>query len=138
MDATKPKHDVPDILRHTSISFQFGRDRDLKVVAYNCGNSPEIIKSSYLDVLREKDDIPTFWSLTPSALEEMKVEVDLPTERLVQWPTDSQLAKLVFEKPLTRIATDLGVSDNAVRKRCMTRGIEFPKNGYWQRKLHRG
>jgi integrase len=138
MDATKPKHDVPDILRHTSISFQFGRDRDLKVVAYNCGNSPEIIKSSYLDVLREKDDIPTFWSLTPSVLEEMKVEVDLPTERLVEWPTDSQLAKLVFEKPLARIAADLGVSDNAVRKRCMTRGIELPKNGYWQRiRAHR-
>ncbi len=134
MDAAQPKHDVPDILRHTSISFQYGRDRDLKIVAYNCGNSPDIITSSYLDILRNQQDIPAFWELSPLKLRESAVKVTLPSVHEIDWPSNSVLAKLVFEKPLTAIGKMLGVSDNAVRKHCLTRGIDLPKNGYWQKK----
>ena len=78
-----------------------------------------------------------YWALTPESLKSISVE--LPAgQGIDKWPTDAQLAKLVFEKPLTRIAADLGVSDNAVRKRCLKRGIELPRNGYWQRvRAHR-
>lgn len=41
------------------------------------------------------------------------------------------LAKLVWQKPLSAIAKELGVSDKAVAKWCKQYNIEVPGRGYW-------
>lgn len=56
-------------------------------------------------------------------------------KRKVQWPDDEVLRQMVLEKPLIHIASDIGVSDNAVRKRCIKLGIKLPDRGFWLRKL---
>ena len=50
------------------------------------------------------------------------------------WPTDQELRFLVWSKPVTQVAADLGVSSPAVKKRCRGRGITTPPRGYWQKK----
>lgn len=59
-------------------------------------------------------------------------QMDLNTK--ANWPSDERLAELVWEKPVTHIAEELGVSDKAVSKRCKIRDIETPGRGYWQKK----
>jgi len=41
----------------------------------------------------------------------------------IVWPTNEELASLVQQVPLSKLGPMLGVSDNAVKKRCLTRGI---------------
>ena len=50
------------------------------------------------------------------------------------WPSDTDLSDLVWQQPLTKLAKQLGVSDKAVRKRCVKRGVPLPPRGYWSRK----
>ncbi|MBC2595437.1 hypothetical protein H5P28_15085 [Ruficoccus amylovorans] len=123
---------VQDIIRHTSISYQLERDRDEAHTAFNNGTSRAMIDSHYRDVVEDPQEVEAYWSLTPESLE--GVEVELPAgQGFDDWPTDKVLSRLVWEKPLRALGAELGVSDNAVRKRCLARGIELPKNGYWQR-----
>lgn len=61
---------------------------------------------------------------------------DIILTEKADWPSDKALAKLVWAKPSTIIAKELGVSDTAIKKRCRARGIPKPPRGYWtQRKL---
>lgn len=46
-----------------------------------------------------------------------------------------ELEKLVWEKPVTQIAQDFGVTDNAVGKRCKLFNIKKPPRGYWTGKI---
>lgn len=48
--------------------------------------------------------------------------------------TKEELARLVWEKPITKIAIDFNVSDNTVIKYCKLYDIERPPTGYWLRK----
>lgn len=50
------------------------------------------------------------------------------------WPPDDELKVLVWSKPATLIAKQLGVSDNAIRKRCKTRSIPWPPPYFWSGK----
>lgn len=45
--------------------------------------------------------------------------------------TPEELRLWVWETPLTQLGKALGVSDNAVRKRCRKYGIPTPPRGYW-------
>ena len=45
--------------------------------------------------------------------------------------TPDWLREWVWEMPMTRLGEYLGVSDNAVRKRCRKHGIPTPPRGYW-------
>ena len=47
------------------------------------------------------------------------------------WPLDDDLAKIVWQKSLSSIARELGVSDNAVKKHCRVRKIPLPDLKYW-------
>ena len=51
-----------------------------------------------------------------------------------EWPSDEELKQLLWERPSTQMAKDLGVSDAAISKRCRKRGIEKPPRGYWTKK----
>ena len=52
-------------------------------------------------------------------------------KRIIPWPTNEELAKLVWEKSITSIAADIGISESEVYKRCKKLGIQKPKRGYW-------
>lgn len=52
-------------------------------------------------------------------------------ERAV-WPPDDELRALVWEVPIVRLGVALGVSGNAVKKRCDVRGIPTPPRAYWR------
>lgn len=136
-DLTRAKCWVNDVLRHTSISYQLERDQDQGKVAFANGTSSGIIDRHYRDVIDDPEIVAAFWSLTPKQVLTEKIDLELKEARIVDWPKDARLKKLVWEKPLSRLAGDLGVTDNAIRKRCRTRGIELPKNGHWQKRRAR-
>ena len=47
------------------------------------------------------------------------------------WPSNEELGLLVWKYPMKQLSEKLGVTDNAIKKRCITRKIERPKQGYW-------
>lgn len=49
-----------------------------------------------------------------------------------------ELNKLVAQMPLTEVARHLGISDNAVRKRCKKHGVELKPQGFWLKGKARG
>lgn len=48
-----------------------------------------------------------------------------------RYPDDDVLRQLVWTKPIRLVAIDFGVSYNAVKTRCLRRGIPTPPRGYW-------
>lgn len=54
-----------------------------------------------------------------------------PPEPKAAWPSNEDLKALLWSKPATQVAKDLGVSSVAVKKWCIRRGIETPPRGYW-------
>lgn len=46
----------------------------------------------------------------------------------IDWPEDAKLAMLVNDYSILSVSKHLGVSDNAVRKHCLSRGIPIPPN----------
>lgn len=52
----------------------------------------------------------------------------------IQWPSNKVLSELVWTKPLLKLAVDLGVSDNAIRRHCKKNNIAFPTRGFWNPK----
>ncbi|MBC2595963.1 hypothetical protein H5P28_16985 [Ruficoccus amylovorans] len=130
--ATQAEHWVQDIIRHTSISFQLERDKDDAYTAFNNGTSRTMIERHYRDVIDDPKSVDAYWEISPESLKTIKVHLPMG-QGLNNWPSDHDLKVLVWEKPLSRLADDFGVSDQAIRKRCLKRGIELPKNGHWQR-----
>lgn len=47
------------------------------------------------------------------------------------WPEREEIHRLVWEIGKSQLAKTLGVSDNAVAKRCKHLNIEMPPRGYW-------
>lgn len=58
---------------------------------------------------------------------------DRPEKRIFD-PTPEELKKLIWEKPMVKLAEKWGVSDRAIKKRCRKYDIETPGRGYWQKK----
>ena len=54
--------------------------------------------------------------------------------RRVQRPDKADLKKMVWEQPVSTVASRLGVSDNAVHKWCAQYDIKTPPRGHWQKK----
>lgn len=129
--ATKAKKWVQDIIRHTSITFQTERDKNESLTAFNCGTSVEMMNRHYRDIVDDESTIAEYWILSPSKLREKPPEIELPDQARVRWPDDKALTDLVWKKPLIHAATDIGVSDVALKKRCLKLGIELPRQGYW-------
>jgi hypothetical protein len=125
--ASKARRWVKDILRHTSISFQAERDQNEALTAFNNGTSARMIDQHYRDVIGDPAIVAEFWRLNSGAVQAENIVVELPRKKIVTWPSDKALAKLMEHKPMVEIARELGVSDVAVRKRCIIRKILQPK-----------
>jgi hypothetical protein len=134
--ATNARNWVQDILRHTSISYQAERDKNEGLTAFNNGTSKQMMDSHYRDVIDNPAAIKAFWAMTPGTLPK-NIEVTLPSENKVAWPSRARLAKLVMQKPMMHLAKDLGVSDVAIKKHCVKTGIGLPPQGHWQRQKER-
>lgn len=52
----------------------------------------------------------------------------------IVWPSPDAMAKLLWDKPTSTIAKELGVSDNAVANFCKKYGLQKPSRGYWTTK----
>lgn len=50
------------------------------------------------------------------------------------WPPNELLKKMVWEKPLTQIAKEVGVADTSVRKHCIRNNIPLPPRNFWTKK----
>lgn len=50
-----------------------------------------------------------------------------------KWPSIDLLSKIIWEKPITVVAKEIGVSDKAVKKRCQKFGINTPGPGHWSK-----
>lgn len=50
----------------------------------------------------------------------------------INWPTDAELHKMVWEMPTVKVAKKLGVSNVAIKKRCEKNNIPKPGLGYWR------
>jgi len=122
-NATRARRWVKDILRHTSISFQSERDQNEALTAFNNGTSARMIDQHYRDGIDDPLIVREYWKLDPEAILAENIEVKLPHKKVVAWPSDKILAKLVAEKSMVDVARELGVSNVAVKKRCVIRKI---------------
>ena len=122
---------VQDIIRHTSITYQTERDKNEALTAFNCGTSIGMMNRHYRDSIDDEEAVDEFWRLTPAKILAKKPEVELPTTKRVPWPTKAKLKKLAWQKPLVHAASEIGVSDVALKKRCVKLGIALPPRGYW-------
>lgn len=57
-----------------------------------------------------------------------KVGKFLNNNTRISWPPDEDLLKMVEQRPFTVVAKELGVSDNAIRKRLKVRFGYYPKH----------
>ena len=131
--ATKAAKWVPDILRHTSISFQTERDKNEALTAFHCGTSTQMMNLHYRHTIDDEKAVKEFWNLTPAKILAKKPAVELPAIRRIKWPAKAALRKLVWNKPMMHAAKDLGVSDVALKKHCVKVGIDLPPAGHWIR-----
>lgn len=131
--ATAAERWVQDIIRHTSITFQIERDKNEALTAFNCGTSIEMMNRHYRNTIDDERTVAEFWRLTPKKLLAKKPKIELPTTKRIQWPDKKALAKLVWKKPLIHAAAEIGVSDVALKKRCVKLGLDLPPRGHWLR-----
>jgi hypothetical protein len=54
-----------------------------------------------------------------------------PKREKIIWPSSEELKSLLWSKPTTKIAKELGVSDKAVEKHIKKLGLTKPPRGYW-------
>lgn len=54
-----------------------------------------------------------------------------PDQRKINWPPLEELQKLLWEKPTTHLAKQLGVSDKAIEKWAKKYNLTKPPRGYW-------
>lgn len=127
------EHWVQDVLRHTSITYQFERDKNQGLTAINNGTSAKMIDMHYRNIVEDPKHVKEFWSLTPDKIRKAKIDVQVykAEKKEVNYPPKAKLKKMVESKPVTHIANELGVSDHAVRKHCKKLDIELPKRGHW-------
>ncbi|MGJ8724580.1 MAG: tyrosine-type recombinase/integrase [Roseibacillus sp.] len=131
---TQAKNWVPDVLRHTSVSYQAERDKDEALTAFNCGTSVQMMDQHYRDVIDEESAVDDFWNLTPAEVRTAAIAVSIPHVKTVKWPTKAQLQKQVWRQPLIKLAEELDVSNAGLKKRCEKLGLKLPPRGYWLRK----
>lgn len=66
-------------------------------------------------------------------LKKAKIRKKVARKTKIQWPSREDLQKMLWEEPTSSIAKKLGVSDNAITKRCKKLDIVKPGLGYWQK-----
>jgi len=63
------------------------------------------------------------------------IHSDHLSKRKVNHPSKEELEKMIWERPCSVIAKELGISDVAIGKWCKRYGIKKPSRGYWTKRL---
>lgn len=133
--------EVDNELRHCFATYSYHREKnDGQVRAWLGHRSSGVLWLHYVNARVEQADAVAYFmppirddyhGYIQAAIKDWKI-AKIKSQKKPSWPSDTVLAKLVWEKPRTKIASDLGVSEAAVRKRCTKLGIEVPGRGYWR------
>ena len=121
-----PPNKIPDLIRET-IRQDF---RPVAIVASDFG----ISKSSVYKIQKEADIITQERICSKRKTQDRREQ---SKNYRIDWPSDEVLSKMVYEKPMIYLAKDLGVSDVAIRKKCIKRGIDIPSKGFWLKEANK-
>lgn len=148
---------IPLELHHINGNHFDNTFENLQLLCPNChvftdnyrgkNQSRSIDKSNKIEPLKEVVSAPKFEAQNElvkssrykpkySSKEEAMKAVAKQNEKII-WPNNEILAEMVWQKSVSKLAKEFGVTDNAVRHRCKHRGIPVPPVGYW-RKLEVG
>lgn len=62
-----------------------------------------------------------------------KLSIDRPERRVFDRPSEEEMQKLLWEKPITHIAKQFGVSETCVRKWIKKMNVKKPESNYWKK-----
>lgn len=117
------------ILDHINGVYNDNRLENLRIVCPNCNATLDThcgknVKKKETDILlpREKE----------VKIQEPKPPY-VPAQKIV-WPSNEELEKLIWSTSLRKLADTLGVTDNAIKRHCISRGIPRPPQGHWAKK----
>lgn len=69
--------------------------------------------------------------INPASIRCRSCNNSLEKKTKISWPSKEFFEKVLWEKPTTHIAKELGVSDNAVGKHIKKLGLLKPTRGFW-------
>ena len=104
---------------------------NLRVLCPNCHTQTDTYAGK--NTTKKETNLP---NLEPKKLYNISNYKPREGGRKVHRPEKDILEKLVWEKPTTHIAADLGVTDTAITKWCKYYGIIKPTRGYWTKQLY--
>lgn len=111
------------LLKYRMVIIEFADSPDPEIAA--------ILASKYEEERKRCEE----WSAQQAKEKEEKVRRKLTHPRCDEWEklSTTELERLVWSMPTTRVAADFGVSDVAVAKRCERLGIAKPHLGFWSK-----
>lgn len=121
---------------HSQTPTNCSRNRNLnpKTVRVCCGGcGSQMLRSFYVE--RTAAKLRKGKPLCRSCHRDNNRRLGSLTPEKGRWPSDQDLAKLVWEKPVLALSREIGVSSVAVKKRCSRRGIPTPPRGYWAKRF---
>lgn len=114
---------IPIQLHHINGNHYDNRFENLMILCPNCHAQTPSYAGKNKNMIQRDDTLITT-NLTPNQRTCKLTKVD--------WPTNEDLARLVWSAPTSHISKSLGVSDTAVHKRCLAANIHKPPRGYWK------
>lgn len=146
LDPSQKEFNISKYKKYTNISEDLKQELDKCIVL--CSNCHREIHLGFLEYKNnkiEKINITTeiqewvYFKDKPKQLKPKNIQNNTnqntkerksrPTK--IEWPSNQELTKIVFEKPIYILAKELGVSDVAIVKHCKKYNIERPKRGHW-------
>lgn len=139
--AIKEGGEIDNELRHTFSTYAYHRTKnDGQVRDWLGHRSLGVLWRHYVNARVSQADAIAYFELKPKPgyaaciQESIAAWKERTKSSTPAWPSDAKLAKLVWERPVTKLADSYKVSEAAVRKRCKKLGIDVPGRGYWQQK----
>lgn len=73
---------------------------------------------------------------TKRSFRDFDLKLKMPEQQTkIKWPTKEEFDILVWKKPMLKISEDLGVSNTAIKKHCLSLGVKLPPRGFWLKKI---
>lgn len=118
--------DIPLELDHIDSNHFNNKIENLQIVCANC--------HAIVTKRRQKEKRQQY----KTTLKVKKVLQQLPKKERskIEWPSNEELHRMIWEQPTTEIAKSLGVSDSAITKRCRKFNIPKPPIGHWAKVQH--
>jgi hypothetical protein len=108
------------------------RLENLRLICPNCHSQTETFGSK--NVIRE-EKITKYCecgrNISDSASKCQKCASKYERVHKIKWPSNEELSKFVWEKSLSKLGNELGISGNSIKKRCIKNKIVYPPIGYW-------